>query len=132
MSFRIEPTLPFLRQMKRLQKKFPSLKGDLLQLNAALLNNPTLGDAIGKNCFKIRLAISSKGGGKRGGARVVTLVLVVPETVFLLDIYDKSEQANIKDKKLAALAQETLKNYWVSLLNSPPPGSENPPSGEGL
>ena len=49
------------------------------------------------------MAIASKGAGKRGGARVVTYVQVVNETVFLLAIYDKSEQATLTSQQVLAL-----------------------------
>jgi hypothetical protein len=51
------------------------------------------------------LAIASKGKGKSGVARVITCVKIVNITVFLLTIFDKSEQENIPDKEL----QELLK-----------------------
>jgi len=51
-----------------------------------LENNPRLGTAIGKNCYKIRLSIRSKGKGKSGGARVIThlIVNIGDETLYLL------------------------------------------------
>ncbi len=49
------------------------------------------------------MAITSKGKGKSGGARIITYVRVVKNTVFLLDIYDKSELDSISDKELKML-----------------------------
>ena len=68
-----------------------------------MIENPTLGTPIGKDCYKLRIAIASKGKGKSGGARMITYVRIVKQTVFLMDIYDKSEQANITDKELQML-----------------------------
>lgn len=68
-----------------------------------LIENPTLGTPIGKDCYKLRFAITSKGKGKSGDARIITYVRVVRQTVFLMDIYDKSEQATITDKELLLL-----------------------------
>lgn len=68
-----------------------------------LENHPHAGTAIGHSCYKIRLAIASKGAGKRGGARVITYVQVVGETVFLLAIYDKAEQSSLSDQQVLAL-----------------------------
>jgi hypothetical protein len=62
-----------------------------------------LGTPIGKDCYKIRVAIASKGKGKSGGARLITYVRVINKRVFLLDIYDKSEQANISSQELQLL-----------------------------
>ncbi len=64
-----------------------------------------MGDEIIQNCFKIRMSISSKGKGKSGGARVITFVYIQDETVYLLSIYDKSDQENISDKELRDLIQ---------------------------
>lgn len=63
-------------------------------------NNPLTGTPIGNDCYKIRLAIASKGKGKSGGARIITCVKVVRNSVYLLSIYDKSEQDDIPDKNL--------------------------------
>ena len=64
-----------------------------------------MGTPIERKCYKIRLKIASKGKGNSGGARVITCVVAVSETVFLLSIYDKSEQENISDKRLTELLQ---------------------------
>jgi len=59
---------------------------------------------IGKDCCKIRLRITNKGKGNSGGARVITCVVAVSETVFLLlSIYDKPNQENISGRRLAEL-----------------------------
>ncbi|MBW1619900.1 type II toxin-antitoxin system RelE/ParE family toxin, partial [Empedobacter falsenii] len=54
-------------------------------------------------CYKIRLAIKSKGKGKSGGARVITHLFIENETIYLLSLYDKSEQDSISDKEIKAL-----------------------------
>ena len=103
MSFKIIATENFERKLKKLAKKYRSLKNDLLPLISELSEAPTTGTPLGKDCYKIRLAITSKGKGKSGGARLITYVRVHNETVFLLDIYDKSERDTISDKELMAL-----------------------------
>ncbi|MBW1619816.1 type II toxin-antitoxin system RelE/ParE family toxin, partial [Empedobacter falsenii] len=54
-------------------------------------------------CYKIRLAIKSKGKGKSGGARVITHLFIENETIYLLSLYDKSEQNSISDKEIKDL-----------------------------
>lgn len=103
MSFEVKSISVFERQAKRLTKKYPSLKGELLALIQELKEHPDHGTSLGDNCFKIRLAIKSKKKGKSGGGRVVTCVKVENESVFLLTIFDKSEQATISDKELKEL-----------------------------
>jgi len=102
----ITATSRFLTNAKRLAKKYSSLKGDLIELNNQLIINPTLGVQIKKNIYKIRLAIKSKNKGKSGGARVITYYFDENETqieLFLLTIYDKSNQSEIEDYELSEL-----------------------------
>ena len=105
MNFNIIATEPFARKLKKLAKKYRSLKEDLLPLLNELETNPTLGIPLGKDCYKIRLSISSKGKGKSGGARIITYVRVINKSVFLIDIFDKSEQSNITEKELIMLIE---------------------------
>jgi mRNA-degrading endonuclease RelE of RelBE toxin-antitoxin system len=107
MKYSVFTIPPFDRQLKRLAKKFPSLKEEFSKLIEDLENNPELGTAIFNKCYKIRLAIASKGKGKSGGARVITHFQVIDNSVFLLSIYDKSEQENISDKEI---------NYLLSFI----------------
>jgi hypothetical protein len=57
----------------------------------------------GKDCYKIRLSITSKRRGKSGGARLITCLKIKDKNVFLLTIYDKSEKEDISDKELNQL-----------------------------
>jgi hypothetical protein len=92
--------------LKRLAKKFPSLKAEYTALIEDLEDNPQRGIPLGNNCFKIRLAIASKGRGKLSGARIITHLYIENDIVFLLAIYDKSEQIDISDKELRELLWE--------------------------
>lgn len=103
MSFRVQFIPKFEKELKRLAKKFPSLKSDFSTLIGSLKENPNQGTSLGNDCYKIRLAIASKGKGKSGGARVITCFKISHNTVFLLTIFDKSEQENIPDKELKEL-----------------------------
>ena len=105
MSFSVKTIDVFERQAKRLIKKYPSLRGELVTLVQSLREDPLQGTAIANNCQKIRLAIKSKGKGKSGGARIITTAVVSANTVFLLSIYDKSDKETITDKEIVALLQ---------------------------
>ncbi len=100
MLFKIVAVPRFAKDAKKLSKKYPSLKEDLSQLVQSLERQPLQGKNLGNNCFKIRLAIRSKNSGKSGGARIVAYVTVLDSIVYLLCIYDKSEQDDIGDKEL--------------------------------
>lgn len=64
---------------------------------------------LGRNLRKVRMAITAKGKGKSGGARVITYTLLVAEVdsaLMLLTIYDKSEKENITDAELMEIMKE--------------------------
>lgn len=108
MSYKIKTIPKFEKELKQLAKKYPSLKTEFVELVKELKQDPEQGTAIGNSCYKIRLAIASKGKGKSGGARVITYLHVAGTSVFLLSIYDKSDQEKIPDKELAELLK------WIS------------------
>jgi hypothetical protein len=89
--------------LKRLAKKYSSIHGDIEELKVDLSDNPFQGDGLGRNLFKVRMAIASKGKGKSGGARVITIVKVIAEVVVLAAIYDKSELSTMTDAELKEL-----------------------------
>lgn len=105
----IEYTAHFKREFKRLSKKYRSLIYDFRDLKLSLKQAPLQGIDLGNRLRKLRLAITSKGKGKSGGARVITHVLLSIEggTVTFLSIYDKSERSNISDSELKTLMIES-------------------------
>ncbi len=105
MNFEVEVTSSFKKQAKRLAKKYPSVRKELIELSTSLESSPTQGISIGRGCYKIRLAIASKGKGKSGGARVITLVQIIKAKVYLLSVYDKSEMETISDSELTDLME---------------------------
>lgn len=103
MRYNVLTIPPFDRQLKRLVKKYPSLKTEFGQLIDKLEAEPFQGAVLTNNCYKIRVAIKSKGKGKSGGTRVITHIQIVEGNVFLLAIYDKSEQEAISDSEIKYL-----------------------------
>jgi len=98
---RFNYTEEFYRQLKRLAKRYRSLADDIDTLQHELMKNPDAGVSLGGGKRKIRLGVKSKGGGKRGGLRVITLNVVVDITdtcINLLTIYDKKEISNVSEK----------------------------------
>ena len=106
MSYAVKTTGTFEKQARRLIKKYPSLTEDLLKLIESLKIDPKQGKPLGADSYKIRLSIRSKGKGKSGGSRVITHVVFVDSIVYLLAIYDKSEQESLTDKELSQLLKE--------------------------
>ena len=103
MSFNIVVTDGFKKNAKSIAKKHRSLKSDLNKLIDSLEENPIQGEPLGKDCYKIRMAITSKGKGKTGSSRVIICVKIINQIAYLLTIYDKSYKESVSDKELDGL-----------------------------
>jgi hypothetical protein len=103
MNFNVYTTGYFDKEMKSLSRKYPSIKNDFKVLTDSLKEEPNQGQPLGKDCYKIRMAITSKGKGKSGGSRVITCVKVLADSVFLLSIFDKGDKESISDRRIDEL-----------------------------
>lgn len=107
MNVNIFLTDEFLRQFKKLAKKYPSLAKDFLTFKQELTLNPFQGSDLGGGTRKVRMAIASKGKGKSGGARIITYNVIISENetvdINLLTIYDKSEISTLSEKYIKFL-----------------------------
>lgn len=109
MNYSIETLPSFDKKLKKLAKKYKSLKSDLQELIKELLQSPSTGADLGNGIHKVRMAISDKGKGKSHGACVIThtaIISIEEGVITLLAIYDKSEQETITDKEIASLLKE--------------------------
>lgn len=92
----------FSRQFKRLAKKYPSLVEDYISFKQELRDDPYQGSDLGGGTRKVRMSIASKGKGKSGGARVITLNVSQQDKntlkITLLTIYDKGEISSVSSK----------------------------------
>lgn len=87
----------FVKDLKRLYKKYPRVRADAQSLVRILESGETPGDQLqgtGHTVYKVRIRNSSVQRGKSGGFRVV-YYLRTPILVILLTIYSKSEQNDI-------------------------------------
>ena len=99
----VEASDAFKGELKRLRKKYRSLDDDVDGLVSKLLLDPTFGQHLGNNCYKIRLNIRSKRAGAAGGARVITYVILAGNRLVLLALYDKSEIASLSEKAIKSI-----------------------------
>ena len=109
MNYTIKLYPTFKKQFKHLFKRYKSLETDTDLLVESLLKDPYQGADLGRGLRKVRMAITSKGKGKSGGARVITLTALISveeADVLLLSIYDKSEKETITNEEI----QERLRN----------------------
>ena len=92
----IKATGVFLRCVKPLAKRYRSFKQDYSAFLDQLEKNPQMGTDLGNGYRKVRMTISSKGKGKSGGARVITLNMVERNgCLYLIYAYDKSDADSV-------------------------------------
>ena len=103
---RILNTPSFDRELKNLAKRHRSLLDDITQLAHDLRDNPHQGESLGRSCYKVRMAITSKGKGKSGGARIITCIKIERDTLYMLTLYDKSDRESISNAELTELLKE--------------------------
>ena len=106
MNYSIKTIPKFDKNLKKLVKKHASFKEDFISFVNNLKSNPIQGIDLGNNCYKIRLAIKSKGKGKSGGARIITNIVISKSTVYLIAIYDKTEKVTLSKKELQDLLKD--------------------------
>ena len=98
MNFEVLTTPDFEKSFKALAKRYRSIVNDIQNFRDSLKENPFQGDELTPGIRKVRMAITSKGRGKSGGARIITKTIVYTETegkVFLLEIYDKADASTV-------------------------------------
>jgi len=96
----------FKRCVKKLQKRFPSVKNDIRLAIEVLLENPKVGAAIpgGLGVRKLRVKNSDMKKGKSGSYRLIYYNNEPSlEIIYLLLLYAKSDQENLSNKDLKDL-----------------------------
>ncbi|MCC6801623.1 MAG: type II toxin-antitoxin system RelE/ParE family toxin [Anaerolineae bacterium] len=107
-SVRVVATPHFNRSFKRLRKKYRRIEGDLKPFIAQLERGETPGDQIQRvklTVYKARIPSTDAQRGKSGGYRVIYYLKMV-DFIFLVDIYPKSERADISTGELHHLIEE--------------------------
>jgi mRNA-degrading endonuclease RelE of RelBE toxin-antitoxin system len=96
----------FEKDVKKFLKKFPTLAEELIEFEELLIENPFQGVSFGAGLYKVRVASESKSKGKSGGFRVINYLITKEKTkikVYVIKIYDKSEEGNVQKKLLVKL-----------------------------
>ena len=108
-EIKIELTLEFQKNLKRLAKKYRSIRFDLESFIQELKQGNFSGDRVSglKDCviYKVRIKNSDLKKGKSGGYRVIYL-LETKTSIVLLTIYSKSKQEDIAIKKIKDIINE--------------------------
>src|SRR5271154_3355981 len=108
-NYKIIPTDIFISEAKKLAKKYPNIKDDFFELQKILKKDPITGNiSLGKDCYKVRMAISDKNSRQSGGARVIIEVKVINKRVYILSVYDKGEKGDLFDKELEKILKKRI------------------------
>jgi hypothetical protein len=78
---------------------------DLAELIRALTERPQLGPVIPGTGGARKARIRLPGRGKSGGARVIYAVVLRATALALLDVYTKSDQANLTPQECKTIAK---------------------------
>lgn len=88
----------FDRELKRLSKKYHSLKADIDFVKNNIEKELSSSADLGSGFRKLRFSIKSKGKGKSGGGRIITyetLVKVDEKDIIFVFLYDKGEIGSV-------------------------------------
>jgi hypothetical protein len=97
----------FIKEARKLKKRYPDIKESFNVLKKDLKNDP-IGRSeahLGQNCFKVRMEIKGKQAGKSYGASVIIHVKIIDKIVYLLSVYDKSDKSDL-DIELKVLLKQ--------------------------
>ena len=108
MNFKIETIPRFEKDVKKLKKKFPNIKNDLIAFVNELSTNPTLGINLGENIFKVKIPNSSIPTGKSGGFRIITYYQK-DDMLYLVTMYSKTEKDTILTNRLRQIVKEEIR-----------------------
>lgn len=84
---------------------------DLLSLETTLVQNPQAGAVIPGLGGLRKIRFSANGKGKRGGARIIYLDVVVADYIYLIAAYSKNEKTDLsadEKKYLSKLVKAIL------------------------
>lgn len=110
--FRVLTTEQFISEAGKLKKKYPHIGDDFYELLKKLKFDPISGnDALGKDCYKVRMKITDKNAGERDGARVIIRIKIIDGIVYLMSVYDKSEKSSLDKGELDKIVAKMVAKY---------------------
>jgi mRNA-degrading endonuclease RelE of RelBE toxin-antitoxin system len=96
----------FKKQLKKLKKKYPQVKEDLLDVIEIF--DPKNEISIGRSIYKIRIPSSDMQKGKSGGFRSYLYLYIKKDLLLPLCIYPKSETESITENELKYHFNQTI------------------------
>ncbi len=103
----------FLQQAKKLKRKFPHLKEDLIRNLKFFVPENEI--HIGKSIFKIRIKSQDLNKGKSGGLRSYIYLYRQKSLIVPICIYFKSEQESMTERALDFHFKKTLEEIITKI-----------------
>jgi mRNA-degrading endonuclease RelE of RelBE toxin-antitoxin system len=113
-KIQIQFTPEFNRKYKALKKRYRNIQSDLQPVLEELQSGKVLGDQIpGLDAvvMKLRVKNSDIQKGKSAGYRLIYWTIIIDETLLLLDIYSKSNQANLDFDEIRRVIEKYREIY---------------------
>ncbi len=101
--YNVFATQVFEKDLKKLSKKYRRIRDDFSSIIEQLEAGEFPGDAIQgfqDKLFKVRVPSSDQKKGKSGGFRVIYYFCLPGNDIFLLTMYAKAKQTDIKKKEI--------------------------------
>ena len=110
MSFDIIFSPSFKQSIRRLEKRYPSVKKDVRLAIEVLSENPNLGVLIpgGFGVRKLRIRNSDVKRGKSGGYCLLYHIRETEAAICLLLLYAKSDKENITSNEIRLLLEDSI------------------------
>ncbi|MCU0480026.1 MAG: type II toxin-antitoxin system RelE/ParE family toxin [Anaerolineae bacterium] len=111
MPTRVNTPPEFLRQLKRLARKYPNVTHVVYDLIGELEADNRPGDLIpnvGYDVYKVRLKNPDSQRGKSGGFRVVYYLKLIDNVILIL-IYSKTEINDISPNEIRDIIDELIR-----------------------
>lgn len=99
----------FLKEAKKLSKKFKLLKSDLKQAVDEIESKNEFGVYLGYNLYKKRVQNSSIPTGKSGGFRII-IYQQIEDDIVLISIYSKTNKDSLSDDELKTILKEYMES----------------------
>lgn len=108
MNVDVQASAYFIRRLKRLSKRYRSIKEDVAPIIEKLKVGNFIGDKIQgleSTVFKVRAKNRDIPTGKSGGYRIIYQI-ASPDEVILLLIYAKSDMSSVSESEIRSILQD--------------------------
>lgn len=102
-EYKFNDTATYLKTIKKLQKRYPHISNDIENFIQNVHLPEDLGVHLGNDIYKARIKNSDKHKGKSAGYRLISLLKVIDNEIYLLFVYDKSDFENLSDSDIMEL-----------------------------